>query len=160
MATEMKQYAVSLLTRGRYQEAATIFKFAANQKPYDASFQNNIGFCLISEDPLEALRYLRTAADMDYRQPAVNLHNQMCCHIALHRPHEALTAAESMWPDVMRSTRSLSATLWSYDGPDEWLMMHVTDDRMAAADLAVSLAHAEGWETDEAAWRERRNGLH
>lgn len=158
MASEMQQYAVSLLTRGRYQEAATIFKFAANQRPYDANFQNNIGFCLIPEDPLEALRYLRTAADMDYRHPAVNLHNQMYCHAALHRPREALTVAESMWPEV-RSTRSLGATLWRRDNRDKWVITNVTGDRIAAVDLAISLAHAEGWDADEAAWRERRNEL-
>lgn len=158
MASEMQQYTISLLTRGRYQEAATIFKFAANQKPYDASFQNNIGFCLIPEDPLEALGYLRAAAQMDYRQPAVNLHNQMCCYVALRRPREALAVADAMWPKVC-SARSLGATLWRHEGPDKWLMIQVEDDHIAAADLAVSLAHEEGWEADEQAWKQKRRQL-
>ena len=159
LANEMNRYAASLLDAKRYREAAAIFKFASDQKPYDGNFRNNLGFCLIPEDPLEALGHLRAAAEMNYHRPAVNVYNQMCCHIALRRPREALAVAETMWTDLV-TTSPASATLWRRgNSPDDWAIFRTEDDRLCVAELAVALSQEEGWPDAERIWRERQQRL-
>lgn len=159
LSNEMIDFAVSLLEGKRYREAAAIFEFAASQTPYEGRFQNNIGFCLIPEDPLEALGYLKTAAEMNYPNPATNVYNQMCCHIALHRPREALALADAMWSNI-RATRPADATLWKRDDlTSDWVIFKSGNAQISVAELAIALAREEGWPTEEVAWRERREQI-
>ncbi len=159
LANEMVHYATSLLNDRRYREAAAIFKFAASQKPYDGHFWNNLGFCLIPEDPLEALGYLRTAADMSYPRPSVNIYNQMCCYIALRRSREALAIASAAWPSI-RSNYPSGATLWKLDDATaDWVIFETDDDRLSVTELAMALAHGEGWPAEEKEWRDRQEEL-
>ncbi len=137
LANEMVDYAISLLKGKRYSEAAAIFKFAAAQKPYNGNFRNNIGFCLIPDDPMQALGHLKAAAEMHYPRSATNIYNQMCCHIALHRPREALALAEDMWP-IINFTSSAGATLWKRDESiDGWVIFYTENDRISVAELAA-----------------------
>lgn len=159
LASEMARYATSLLDEKRYRDAAAIFQFATSQKPYDSRFWNNLGFCLIPEDPLEALGHLKTAADMNYFRPAVNVYNQMCCHISLRRPREALSVALAAWPNI-HSARPSGATLWKRDdSTGDWVIFHADDDRASVAELAIALADDEGWPNEEKEWRDRRSAL-
>lgn len=156
---EMIGYAKSLLDDKQYSAAAAVFKFAASQKPQDSSLPNNIGFCLIPEDPLEALRYLKAAAEMNYERRAMNAYNQMCCHIAQRHPYEALGIADAIWPDV-HNVRSPVAILWKRDDQTgDWVMFNADDDRIAIAELAIALANEEGWSIRERDWRERKEQL-
>lgn len=159
LAYEMTRYATTLLTAKRYREAAAIFEFALSQKAYDGSFTNNLGFCLIPESPLEALGHLRAAAEMNYYRLAVNVYNQMCCHIALRRPRDALAIAGARWQSI-RSASPLDAILWNRQDLDRtWVIFRTEDDRASVAQLAMDLAHHEGWQENEATWREHREQL-
>jgi hypothetical protein len=159
LANEMVEYAISLLKVKRFNEAAAIFEFAASQKPYDGYFQNNLGFCLIPSDPQRALVHLRVAAEMNYPRPAVNVYNQMCCHIGLRRIREALALAGNTWTDI-QSVRPHGATLWKREeASGDWVIFYTEDDRMSVAELAIALAHEEGRPKDETSWRERQAQL-
>lgn len=156
LAGEMVTYAISLLNEKRFREAAAIFEFAAAQKPYDGQFRNNLGFCLIPEDPLAALGHLQAASEMNFPQRVLNVYNQMCCYVALRRPREALGLAEESWNDIL-SAHPSGATIWKHDGSlSEWAICHTDDDRGSTVDLAIALAHMEGWSVEEQTWRERR----
>jgi hypothetical protein len=155
---EMTDYAKSLLNEKRYREAAAVFEFGSHRRPYDGQFRNNLGFCLIPEDPEEALGHLKAATEMDYPHPATNTYNQMCCHIALRHIREALALAELMWPRIL-STRPAEATLWKHNEAGDWELFQSTDPRASVAELASLLAHEEGWDSEDRAWREHRNEL-
>src|SRR6266568_17806 len=152
-------YARSLLDRKRYLEAAAVYKFAASERPYDGNFRNNLGFCLVPEDALEALGHFKAAAEMNYPRPAINTYNQMRCYIALRQPREALAIADQMWP-IISSSRAADARLWRYGSPtDEWATFHTDDDRMAVAELVIDLSRREDWKETEESWQERRAKL-
>jgi hypothetical protein len=155
LADDMTEYALSLLRKGDCRAAAEVFEFKAERMPYDGTARNNVGFCLIPVNPSLALGHLRAASEMKFPQPAINVFNQMCCHIALRRPREALAIADDMWPTVYEARRS-GATLWTRESPSSiWTLFHTDDDRYSLVEFAISTAHDEGFADEENLWRER-----
>ena len=69
-------HAKRLLRSGRNTEAAALFEFFANQDGAEVDSLNDRGFCLIPDDPNEALHYLELAAKTRLRPAAVNIFNQ------------------------------------------------------------------------------------
>jgi hypothetical protein len=159
LAGQMTKYAASLLADGRHREAAAVFEFAASQEPYNGLFRNNLGFCLIPENILEALGHLEAAGLLYNSVRTVNVYNRMCCHIALHRSRDALALADTNWFDI-RNSREDGATLWRKAADsDSWVLFHTDDERVAVAELAIDVACDEGWLDDERVWHSRLEEL-
>jgi hypothetical protein len=153
LAAEMAGHARALLRQGRGHEAATLFEFASNRRPADAEARNNLGFCLIPENPKRALSELEAAAQMGYHDTVINVYNCVCCHLALRQPRAAIALADSYWKGP--NDRAIAAILWRRTPNSEWEITEVSDARYALADLIVRAAAEEGWRDEELSWRIR-----
>lgn len=157
LVQEMSRHAVSLLKQGKCREAAAVFEFGTLRRPEDAALRNNLGFCLIPEDPQEALKHLQAAGDMGYHSPITNAYNQMCCYVAIRRPRAALNIAESIWNHPSDS-QAQNAHLWRCDPQGKWELFECTSVRDCLTDFAASIASNEGWSEEEMIWRNRAKG--
>jgi hypothetical protein len=153
LGSDMASHARALLGQGRYREAAALFEFAARRRPTDAEARNNLGFCLIPEDPRRALSDLEAAAHMGYQHIVVNGYNRVCCQLALRQTRAAVAAADAYW--ATQDDDPGAATLWRWSPDGSWEIINVADPRLALADLIVLVAQAEGWREDEQRWRSR-----
>jgi hypothetical protein len=155
---EMVRYAKHLLEQKRYREAATVFEFGTVQMPGDGKFRNNLGFCLIPEDPAVALGHLETAANLNYASCEVNIYNQMCCHLALNKPRAALNLSDTFWASV-RERPAEPAVLWKRLPGAGWELFTAIDPRRTVAEFSATIAHDEGWPEDEETWLSRVRDL-
>jgi len=155
---EMARYGKHLLERKRYREAAAVFEFGTLQMPGDGKFRNNLGFCLIPEDPAEALRHLELAASLNYTSLEVNVYNQMCCYLALHKSRAALNLSNSSWMNI-RERPAEAAVLWKRQVGMGWELFTADDPRRTVAEFSTAIAHDEGWLKDQETWSSRANEL-
>lgn len=150
---ELESHAFTLLRDGKFSEAATLFNFAVRQWQNDPRAYNNLGFCLIPEDPPQALEYLNSAARMGYEPCAINAYNKMCCHLKMYQPRIALAVAEEFWearPDGPETT----GVIWRVaDG--RWRLEQGAHVRAAIVEMAISITEAHGGEDDRNLWRGR-----
>ncbi|RBQ21874.1 hypothetical protein DP939_04155 [Spongiactinospora rosea] len=151
---EMTRHADGLLRQGRHREAAAVFEFGTRHRPDDPTLRNNLGFCLIPEDPREALRHLQAAGDMGYKAPLTNAYNQMCCFAGIGRSRAALNVAESAW-NLPVTHHTPGGHLWRRKDEGGWELFDCDDTRSSLAGLAASIAAEEGWGDEEATWRSR-----
>ena len=154
LASEVDSHARNLVRQGRPHEAAALFEFAVLKRPYDAGIRNNLGFCLMPENPRAALKELETAAHMGYDHPAVNVYNRACCYLALEQPRDAMAISEEYWaantlPDAD------GAILWQWPPDPGWALTEVGEPNGALAELMVCLASNMGWQEDQLRWEER-----
>jgi hypothetical protein len=153
LAAEMIGHASALCRQERCREAAALFEFAARRRPGDAEARNNLGFCLIPENPAAALAHLEAAEQMGYCHGVVNAYNRVCCQLGLKRPRAALAAADAYWKT--RDDRPGRALLWAWDGDRSWHITDVADPYLALAKLAAEIASTEGWLEAEQRWVSR-----
>ena len=153
LAADMAGHARALLLQGRGHEAAALFEFASKRRPADAEARNNLGFCLVPEDPKQALFDLEAAAHMGYRDTVVNVYNRVCCHSALRQARAAIALAEGYW--IAQDDPPIVAILWRRTPNGGWDITEVADTRHALADLIVSIAIEEGLRDEERRWRDR-----
>lgn len=155
LLAEMTSHTRELLMSGRRGEAAALFGFAVQQWPDDSTAHNNLGFCLILDDPARALSHLTTAARQGYEPLVINIYNRVCCHVGLRQPRAALEVAEEFWqtrpPDWNDPG---SGTLWLRSG-ETWELALEADARQALLDLLLDTARAQGWHDDEERWSAR-----
>jgi hypothetical protein len=156
LASEIDRHARVLLRAKRYREAAALFEFASLRRPLDADVRNNLGFCLVPENPAQALDALRAAAHMGYAPAAVNVHNQACCHLILGQPRSAVGVAEEYWKVISQAG---GAMLWHWDPSQPVKLMDVDDANVAIAELMARLSAVQGWREEESRWLERTRQL-
>jgi hypothetical protein len=153
LAVDMAGHARALLLQGRGHEAAALFEFASKRRPADAEARNNLGFCLIPENPKQALWDLEAAARMGYDNTVVNVYNRVCCHSALRQARAAIALADGYW--MGQDGPPIGAILWRRAPNGGWDIAEVADSRHALADLIVSIAVEEGLRDEERIWRHR-----
>jgi hypothetical protein len=154
LASEVDSHARNLVTQGRHHEAAALFEFAVLRRPYDADVRNNLGFCLIPENPRAALKELEAAAHMGYDHPAVNVYNRACCYLALEQPRAAMVIAEEYWTSATLPEIN-GAMLWQWPPEPDWALTQVDEPNGALADLMARLASNMGWQEAQLRWNER-----
>jgi len=154
LASEVDSHARNLVAQGRHHEAAALFEFAALQRPYDADIRNNLGFCLMPENPRAALKELETAAYMGYDHPAVNVYNRACCHLVLEQPRDAMAISEEHWA-ATTLPEAHGAILWRWPPDPDWSLTKVDEPNGALAELMTRLACNMGWQEDQLRWEER-----
>jgi tetratricopeptide (TPR) repeat protein len=108
VASKMQSRAIELLRAKRFREAATLYEFAVSQDPKDPHLINNLGFCLIRENPREALKHLQEAHRLGYTPIGVNIYNRAFCHVLLSEFRTALDLIEANWSQIAETP----ATLW------------------------------------------------
>ncbi|SET59585.1 hypothetical protein [Nonomuraea wenchangensis] len=158
MLAQMSDRARHLLAEGRATEAAALFEFAVQQWPDDTPSRNNLGFCLIPVDPARALGHLRKAARQGYAPAGINVHNRMCCHLALHRPRAALELAAQWWSSRVPAEDGCRGTLWKPSN-EGWRLENHVAVAPAVIELAVQAARTQGWHDEEHAWQARSADL-
>ena len=131
-------HAKRLLRSGRNTEAAALFEFFANQDGAEVDSLNDRGFCLIPDDPNETLHYLELAAKRGYRPAAVNIFNQVCCHMALGNYRSALGIADFYWRESFKE-HLVPASLWNRSN-QTWTIEDSIDARISLAKLAQQVA--------------------
>lgn len=155
LAVQMQAKARALLGDGQRTAAAALFEFAVSQAPSDPQAHNNLGFCLLPDEPQKALGHLRQAAELGYQPLAVNVHNQVTCLLTLGQPHEALTVAEGLWP-LLGGEADFGGVLWAQTDSGAHQLAEFDSARGALAELCHSVAGRVGGEDLRAAWQERR----
>src|SRR5664280_208811 len=131
-------HAKRLLLDFRSTEAAALFEFFANQDGAEVDSLNDRGFCLIPDDPNETLHYLELAAKRGYRPAAVNIFNQVCCHMALGNYRSALGIADFYWRESFEE-HLVPASLWNRSN-QTWTIEDSIDARISLAKLAQQVA--------------------
>jgi hypothetical protein len=153
LASELDSHARTLVKQGRHHEAAALFEFAVLRRPYDPEVRNNLGFCLIPENPGEAIKDLEAAAHMGYGPAAVNVYNRACCYLALGQPRVAMAVSEEYW--AIKASNPDGAMLWHWASDSDWTLASVDDANVALADLMMRVACSMGWQEDQRRWEER-----
>ncbi|MEU4835814.1 hypothetical protein [Streptosporangium sp. NPDC023615] len=153
LMNQLENHAVTLLRERQYSESAALFNFAIHQWPNDPRAHNDLGFCLIPENPSKALVHLTDAARMGYEPYAINTYNKMCCHLGMHQPRAALALAEEFWRERPGES-ALTGVIWKMT-EEGWRLEQGVYIRSAIAGLVASIASAHGWEEEEVLWRSR-----
>jgi TPR repeat protein len=154
MVAEMEHHAKGLLASGRFRDAAALFEFACRRSPQHPNPANDLGFCLIPEDPRNALFYLEQAARRGYTDRAINAHNQMCAWIAIGSAHEAMRVADEYWAEPGEGAGR--GVIWAPPSKDaDWSLEETDDARQVIAELAIELAVREGLLEEQNVWQER-----
>lgn len=140
-----------LLTQGRHTEAAALFEFLITRDLGDPALRNNLGFCLVTTNPLDATEHLRAAQRMGFEPKSLLLYNRACCATTEAVKREVLFEANRHWLAELESA-PVGAFVWRrVDG--ELVPTETPDVRVDLARIAVDLAlelgefdRASGWE--------------
>lgn len=106
-----QELATDYLEQGHTWSAAALFDGALLFEPENATFHNNRGFCLIHDDPKEALVSLDRAAQLGYRPEGVNLANRALALMLAGRFAVALRLIEDGYEKAIDSEVG-RVTLW------------------------------------------------
>jgi ribosome modulation factor len=106
--SKLSSSAVDLLRIGRFREAAALFEFAVSESPHNPELLNNLGFCLIPDDPRRALDKLEEASQRGYTHRGINLCNRAMCKFLLGDARAALHIIDEAWAAIPTDT----AVLW------------------------------------------------
>ncbi len=147
MLSKLGMSALDLLRIGRTREAATLFAFALHESPDDAELLNNLGFCLIPDDPRDALNRLEEAARRGYEHGAINLYNRALCKMLLGDLKSSLDMITVAWP----LGEGKRASLWSL-GPHGLELYETDNTQHELALLAHRAASALGDENATEHW--------
>lgn len=149
--TEIKITAIRLLMSGRYNTAAAMFDAARQDNWDDPELQNNYGFCLLTDNPLEALKALELAAKLGF-SPTVNICNRVLALFKLGRHATALEVADQAierWSDLNLDP----SFLWDFTTSEPKLLTRVRP-RWYLLELATYVADASGNELVAARWHD------
>lgn len=145
--------ALKMLTEGRRLAAAAIFEAVIAVAPYDVKARNNHGFCLLMDDPAQALRSLDTAAKLGMQVNSMNVGNRMFGLARLGRIATALDVAERFFRARAEDENPGGAYMWSYEG--EPRVERVGATQLYVAELAEYVAREDGDSLLAQVWQER-----
>jgi hypothetical protein len=158
LTSRMQVYARTLVEHGRYREAAALFEFSLQRHPDDPALLNNIGFCLMLEDPRVAIFHLTEAVKLRYSPLPVAIYNQICCHYMLGEPRLAVRIADNFWPEGF-SGNACGAVVWVCAETGEWALADVDDVRVNIATFAAQICAEEGLADRFNQWQRVRQAL-
>jgi hypothetical protein len=147
---------VRLLLDGRRSTAAAVLD-AARQDHWDNPYlQNDYGFCLLPDDPAEALKAFELAASLGSSR-TVNICNRVLALFRLGRNAAALELADQAiehWNDLDHTP----AYLWDFTTSEPKLLTRACP-RCYLLALATRVADTSGNELVAARWRDRQSRL-
>ena len=107
--------ALTFLKEGRRTEAAALFEAALRHSPNDSLALNNLGFCLLPDDPAEALRHLDDAIGTDKTHIELTSANRLLALALLGRWTSVCDLAESHLDRFTNSSPQGPLWLWDID---------------------------------------------
>ena len=108
--------ALNFLNEGRRVEAAALFEVAVNHDPNDPYALNNLGFCLLPDNPEQALRYFEKAIATGRALTQLTDTNRVLALAALGRRTSAIDLATTFLQQHADSPpRPSQAWLWDID---------------------------------------------
>ncbi len=156
LAAQMQGKAQDFLAAGRRREAAALFEFALSQSPDDRDALNNLGFCLVVDEPDAALQHLRHARSLGYTPLGINVYNEAFVLRRQGQARVALQVVEDNW-DAINAAGPAAAVLWQVSAGGAYELTHVPDVRTALLELCVDLAQLQGGAVAQR-WSERTAG--
>jgi tetratricopeptide (TPR) repeat protein len=130
---------------------------AARQESWDdAEIQNNYGFCLLLDNPSEALKAFEIAVELGFRL-TVNTCNRILALFKLGHHAAALEVADQAidrWSDL----DAQESYLWDFEAAEPTLLAHA-NPRQYLLDLATHVAKESTDELVAARWIALRSRL-
>lgn len=148
--------ALEAIDEERRDVAAAIFTAARTIEPNDPSLANNLGFCLIPDDPVKALEILTEARSLG-QESILNFANTVAAHVVLGDLESALRICDEARAFGLRNTQV--AWLWRLPLEGEPQVSEV-GPASYICDLAILAASTLGNETLADSWRTRQGYLH
>src|SRR5262249_37920738 len=97
-------------------------------------------FCQLPTDATLALFNLERAHQLDFPNPAVNIHNRIICHISLSQERIARNLAEEFWAAHLDgATKPICAILWRLNEDGDLAIADIADTRLEIVRVALSL---------------------
>jgi hypothetical protein len=152
----IKSTAIRLLISGSRNTAAAMFDAARQDSWDDPELQNNYGFCILPDDPSEALKALELAAKLGFSR-TVNICNRVLALFMVGRSATALEVAEQAierWSDLDLEP----SFLWDFTASEPTLLTRISPRRYLL-DLATYVADASGNELVAARWHDLKSRL-
>ena len=116
LAHMLVEPAVSFLNEGRRVEASALFEAAVHHNPDSPDALNNLGFCLLPDDPERALEYLEKATQAGHGDRQLIDANRILVLTVLRRRTSALDLATTYLQQYEDSPpRPSDAWLWDMD---------------------------------------------
>ena len=147
--------AVEMLREGRRQSAAAIFEAIARVSPHSRDAHNNLGFCLLPDEPEVALREFNLAAKLGMGDNCMNIANRMLALVYLRHFASALSLADKFYSSLDSVVAPVTCYMWSLDAPQE--VVTVTNVRMYVAEVAEMAARLSNDQVLAEKWRDRAN---
>lgn len=147
------QAALKMLTEGRRVAAAAVFEAVIAIAPLDVKAHNNHGFCLLVDDPVQALRSLDTAAKLGMQVNSMNVGNRMFGLARLGRIATALDIAERFFWARAEDENPGGAFMWTFEGDPR--LEQVVATQLYVAELAEHLAREDGDALLAQVWQDR-----
>ena len=109
-------------------------------EPNNADFHNNLGFCLLPDNPDLALVSLNKADELGYTDKLVNLANRALALILLGRHAVALRLVEDAY-EVALDSPDVRGMMWALDSlTTDPVLMTLDDPTVYVAGLGVMVA--------------------
>jgi hypothetical protein len=143
---------LKMLQDGKRREAAAVFEALVRATPRNAVARNNRGFCLLIDDPRDALVELERANDFGFPSRSLNVANRMFALHRLGRVATALELAEEFYDDPSYSDDSVF--LWSITS-EEPEIENIKDVTIYICDLARMAAEGAGDTKAARLWTDR-----
>lgn len=133
--------------------AAAIFTAARTLDPNDPSLANNLGFCLIPDEPVRAIQVLSEARSLG-QSDLLNFANTAAAHAVMGDPEGALAVCEAALAFGL-TTKAHVAWLWTLPLGEDPTVLE-SEPAAYICDLAVAAASSLGNEPLAESWRTRR----
>lgn len=112
LAEQLVVPAVNFIREGRRAEAAVLFEAATHHEPHNPAAFNNLGFCLLPDNPNRALEYLEKAAEAVNGDNELFDANRILCLTSIGRYTSAIDLAAAYLARYEASTSRPSTWLW------------------------------------------------
>jgi hypothetical protein len=147
MASRFVMPAIRYLRQGRRQAAVALFEATAEMQVEDPQTQNNLGFCLLPDEPERALKHLNRASSLGPLDLNVTTANRVLCLASLGRYTSALDLARDHL--AAEEPNSEGAFLWDAatileDDGTPALLDEVGDLRSYIKSVAALVARRSG----------------
>ena len=114
LADDFVMMAIKFLEEERRLDAVMLFEVAVLKEPKSAKAYNNLGFCLLPDDPVRALECFEKALELEGADIQLVSVNRILVLALLGRRASAIDLAQSFL-DSDSATEHVFAWLWDYD---------------------------------------------
>ena len=114
IAPSLVEPAVAFLEEGRRTEAAALFEALLRMDPSDATTQNNLGFCMLPDQPARAAELFEQATELDPDLDLASM-NRVLALALLGKRDEAIDSARQLHEEVGSRLAEENGWLWDVD---------------------------------------------